>query len=360
MFIYDLKIENFRNIIDEVFRPAENINIIFGDNANGKTSYIEAIYSVSNLKSFRTSNLYETINKDKNTSAIDCNFKNNNCSENIKLNINKKNKIFTRNNKKCNVDDYLWSLFSIVFKPEDIFLVNGPPGKRRELIDKAIFFTDKNYIKILKKYYKIVANKNINLKNNKTSEIEEWNSLIAKYSAIIVSKRIEYINRINKIFESEKEKFKSTYKISNQININECDLEKYFLEEIKKNIDKEIKYKYSIIGAHRQNIEFYIDNKELKVFGSQGQKRTFILLFRSSQIVDFGHINNFYPILLLDDMASELDDYNKKLFFEIILNFKGQTFITTTDKKLFSNSDKVKYFCVENGKINPFFYKENK
>lgn len=354
MIIESLEIRNFRNIKNSVFEPNNEINIIYGENANGKTSFIESIYSVSNLKSFRTLNLSEVINDNSNVSLIDCFYEKNSSKENLKLEIKKTNKIYKKNNTKNKIEDYLWSLFSIVFMPDDIYFVNGSPGKKRDLLDKAIFYTDKTYINILKNYYKIISNKNINLKNNKITEIEHWNILIAKYSSIIVSMRNNYINRMNLILSDYLNSFESSFKIDGSFNVNENDLQAYFLEELNNNIDREIKYKYSIVGAHRQNIDFCIDNKNLKVFGSQGQKRSFILLFRSAQIIDFENIHSFVPILLLDDMASELDDKNKYNFFKILDNFSGQIFITTTDKNLFSKSDKVKYFCVENGNINSF------
>ncbi len=355
MIIESLEIRNFRNIKNSIFEPNNKINIIYGENANGKTSFIESIYTVSNLKSFRTLNTSEAINIESNIATVDCFFKNNNSKQNLKLDIRKTTKVYTKNNKKIKIDDYLWSLFSIVFMPDDIFLINGSPSKKRDLIDKAIFYTDKKYINILKNYYKIVANKNINLKNNKLSEIENWNALIAKYSSIIVSIRNNYIDRINLILKNNLNNFKYNYEITKSTPLSESDLYEFYIQDLKRNIDKEIKYKYSIIGAHRQNIDFNIDNKKLKIFGSQGQKRSFILLFRSSQIIDFENIHGFVPILLLDDMASELDDLNQNIFFKILNDFPGQIFITTTDKKLFSNSDNIKHFCVEDGKIKSFY-----
>ncbi len=354
MFINKIKIDGFRNIGDEIFFPSKKVNILFGENANGKTSYIEAIYSVSNLKSFRTSNLNETINNLRNISTINCEYILNECNNTLNLKINKNGRSYLKNDKETKVENYLWSLFTIIFKPEDILLIGGSPSKRRELIDKAIFFIDKDFIKTLKKYYKIVSNKNICLKTNNLKNIEEWNILIAKYSSLIVLKRNKYIERINKIFEDNIFKFKYFYKIENDINISKNELENYFLKEIVKNTNKELKYSYSIVGAHKQNIDFSINNKDLKKFGSQGQKRTFILLFKSSQIIDFQNTHSFSPVLLLDDMASELDDNNKNIFYEIIEKFSGQTFITTTDKKLFSDFKNVSRFFVEDGKISSF------
>ena len=355
MIIKSIEINNFRNIKNSFFEPNKDINVIFGNNANGKTSFIESIYSVSNLKSFRTSNLSETINIENNKAIIKCFIENNKIKENIKLEIKSKSKKYFKNNNNNKLDDYLWSLFSIVFIPDDILLINGPPLKKRELIDKAIFYTDKNYLKTLKNYHKIIINKNINLKNNKVDEIENWNILIAKYSSIIVNIRNKYIDRIYYILDKKTDLFKLKYEIVKNINLEDNELYDYFINELNNNLDKEIKYKYSLVGAHKQNIDFNIDGKNLKVFGSQGQKRTFILLFRHSQIIDFEDKHNFVPVLLLDDMASELDHTNKNIFFNILENFSGQIFITTTEKKIVSNSKKVNYFCVENGKINPFF-----
>ncbi len=353
MIIENLYIQKFRNIKEGILEPKNGINIIFGDNANGKTSYIESIYSISNLKSFRTNKLSEAINDKCKSFSIECRYKNL-VQNNLKLVVDKNSKLFLKDSKKSKIDDYLWSLFTIVFKPDDILLVNGSPVKRRELIDKAIFFTDKKHISTLNNYYKILANKNINLKDNKIHEIDNWNHLIAKYSSVIVSTRNKYIDKMNTILQNNLNNFDANYKINKSIDLKDCELFEYFSKELEYNLDREMKYKYSIVGCHRQRIDFSIDGKNLKIFGSQGQKRAFVLLFRSSQIVDFESINNFTPILLLDDMASELDKNNRNNFFNILDNFSGQTFITTTDNKLFSNSDKVSYFCVEDGNIKSF------
>ncbi len=353
MFIENIKINNFRNIENENFQPSERINILFGDNANGKTSFIESIYSISNLKSFRTKNLNETIKSENFFSEILCNYVKNDCRENINLRINKSSKEYLKNDKKCKIDEYLWSLFSIVFKPDDINIINGSPILRREFIDKAIFYIDKNYINLLKKYHKILSNKNINLKNESLNELKEWNTLIAKYSAQITEKRINYIKELNNLINNKGNEFNYNFEITSDYFEYIGDIEKIYIKELNKNLEKEIKYKYSVVGSHRENISVNIDKKDLKVYGSQGQKRTFILLFRASQIENFYNINGFYPILLLDDMASELDDNNKNIFLNLIENFSGQTFITTTDKSLYFKSDKVESFRVSDGKIVP-------
>ncbi|WP_020678237.1 DNA replication/repair protein RecF [Geopsychrobacter electrodiphilus] len=351
MYINDIKLDNFRNIKNNIFYPSPNINLLFGNNAAGKTSFIEAIFSLSNLKSFRTSYLFETINKTKNKSYIECNYTKNNCIENIKIEINKKNKIFFKNDKSVKIDEYLCSIFSIDFKPDDINIISGPPIKRRELIDKAIFYTDKEYFKILKQYFKIIENKNKLLKTENLKNLEEWNILISKYSSIIDKKRSDYIYRLNKILINLPFKFRINYLDSEKIE----NKENYYLKKINENIDKEIKYKYSIIGCHKNKVNFFYEDNDLNIYGSQGQKRSFIILFRTAQIIDFEYINKFKPILLLDDIASELDINNKNILFNLIENHSGQTFITTTDKNLFlSKSRKLSKFYVKDGTISSF------
>ena len=134
--------------------------------------------------------------------------------------------MFLKNNKKIKTDDYLWSLFTIVFKPDDIILVNGSPEKRGELIDKSIFFTNKKHISILRDYYKIVANKNINLRDNKIDEIHNWNNLIAKYSSVIVAARNDYIDRINSILQRSLDNFDENYSITKSIDIKNNELDR--------------------------------------------------------------------------------------------------------------------------------------
>ncbi len=346
MYTEQININNFRNINNEIFIPSKNINILVGKNAQGKTSYIESIYLISNLKSFRTRNINEIVNHSSDSTIIDCKYKINDCNNELKLKIQNNKKVYLKNDKKINVNEYLWSLLSIIFKPGDILLIDGSPSLRRELIDKAIFYIDKDYIKILIKYKKIIANKNHILKTKNYKYLDEWNDLVVKYSKIITSKRNNYIQRINTLIDKHNYEIKSDFKI--------IDIDNFFYDELIKNLEKEKNYGYSVVGSHRENIDFYLEGRKLKSFGSQGQKRAFILLFKSSQILDFEKENNFSPVLLLDDMASELDKNNRNLLFDIIENFKGQTFITTVDDTLFSKSDRISWFHVEDGKISSF------
>lgn len=354
MFVEKVKIENFRNLKNQFFEPSKNINVIYGDNANGKTSIIESIYTLSNLKSFRTNKIDNLIKIDTTISKLSCDYYKNECRENLTLEINKNSKKYKKNSKDTKISDYLFSLFCIVFQPDDIYIINGPPSIRRDFIDKSIFYTDIDYINILKKYSYVLKNKNALLRSGSYENIEEWNKLIAKYSKIIIDKRIGYVDKINNNFVKYCDYISYKFEIgfSNYKNID--DIENYILFELSENIDSEFKYKKSIYGAHKHNIVFNLNNLDLKNYGSQGQKRSFILTTKSAQIDIYNELRNEIPILLLDDMASELDNYNIKYIVDLVNNFKGQTFITSTKDNILFKSENIKKFKVEDGFISSF------
>jgi len=353
MVVESLNVKNFRNIKEIEIFPGENINFLIGENAQGKTNLIESIYLTAFLKSFRTNNVSEVVKQGENFSIINLNLNNNNVKNSILLKVEKNKKFILVNKKNPFKNDYFKILNVIIFHPEEVNLISSNPSFRRNLIDRSIFYENFKYIDIYKKYYKCLKQRNFNLKQ-KYKEVECWEEQLIEYGANIVFERNKYLEIINTIFKE-----KIFYKVNNENYKIVYSFKYEKLDEIKKelkncflkNREKEKIIGYTLVGPHRDNIEFYIDEKPANIYGSQGQKRSIIISFKTAQILNYKRTHGYAPILILDDMTSELDSNRKNILLENLLHNSGQVFITGTDIKQINHSDLTKVFRVKSGEI---------
>lgn len=365
MFLKNIKIQNFRNykLLNVDFY--NGINIIYGKNGQGKTNLLEAIYVLSITKShksfidtklIRENEIFFKIKGLLNTS-----------------NINKKLEIhMTEKNKELKIDDIIKNKLSdytsimnvIIFYPEDLEIIKGSPILRRKYINTQLSQIDNNYLDILNEYNKLLKMRNDYLKqinNNIHNQIylKTLNDYYVKKSILLYKMRKKYIEKVNeKISDiyfdiSGLKNLKVKYKSNIDFDYkNNDDLYNKIINKIESVTDAEKKFKTTLVGPNRDDFEFYIDNKNIKLFGSQGQQRMAILAFKLAEIEIFKNVKNEYPILLLDDVFSELDKIKKNNLLKYINN-NVQTFITTTDLTSISKKlrNKAKLFEIESGNI---------
>jgi len=363
--INHIQLKNFRNYQELDFIPTSDVTVFFGKNGQGKTNIIESIFLCSTGKSHRTQKYSEMI-KDGDSffevkisaeKEILFNYDNVN-GRNVEINEIQIKKI----------GELMGSCCSVMFCPEDLSIIRDGPSFRRRFFDIALSQIKPAYFYNLQKYKKIITQKNIILKElnkGKSSDItflEVWNDELVKIGSEIILQRLEYLSIFNKFVHDRH------FGISNNtenIEVNyqneffECgnDIEKIkvrFSELLKENIQREIDQHTSLIGPHRDDYPVLLDGKEIRKFGSQGQKRTAVLAFKLAETDTFYEYMNFYPILLLDDVLSELDEERRKYLFENLT--KNQVFITGTSKEDFkefnsSNDISVNFLEIENGKI---------
>ena len=351
MYIEKIKLENFRNYEKEEIEFDKNINIIYGDNAQGKTNILESIFVCSLGKSFRTNKDKEMINKNKDYTKIEMLSKKEDRKINIKCKIKEKKKFCINDIIAKRTSDIIGKTYIVLFTPEDIGIINNDPSKRRRFLNIMISQLRPLYINLLSEYNKILEQRNYYLKlikyENKPKEnLYIWDEQIVKIGTKIYEYRKEFIEKINKkIYDihlkttQEKEKIKIRY-ISN--------IEKNYIENLKKNENNDIKKGYTSIGIHRDDFELYINENEVSIYGSQGQKRTSIISLKLAEAeVIYDEIGE-RPVILLDDFMSELD---KKRIKGLLENVKeNQVIITCTDSFKIDNS-KYKLYKVTNGKI---------
>ena len=350
MFIKKLNLKNYRNIINLEICFDEKINLIYGKNAQGKTNLIESLYFSSHLKSFRTSKLNDIINVDSNYTSINLKVNNQYTDNDIKYILSKNNiKEITVNDKKPDKNKFFKIINSILYYPDEVSYLKIYPNYRRNFIDRSIFNLNNEYIDIVRKYNRCLKQRNIILKNN-DKNLNVWTDQLIEFGSTIINYRNIFVNEMNLLLNNQTKE--------NKINENySIDYTKYELNKIKedlffrykKNNDKEYKYGYTLVGPHTDDFIFKINDKDIRKYSSEGQKKSFLLNYKQAQLFIYKKKFGFFPILIFDDMGSELDENRKKNFIYRIIENTGQVFITTTEiPKSLSNTS---IFEVDNGII---------
>ena len=354
MFIKSLMLVNYRNYKDLNLEFGKNVNVFMGDNAQGKTNVLESIYYCSFAKSHRTSRDKELIAWDSSDAYISINVGKDRLDKKIDINILKDGKKAIKINKiKINKIGELFGTFNVVmFSPEDLKIIKDSPGVRRRFIDMEICQLNSQYYYNLVQYNKVINQRNIVLKAKNYSDdiLDIYDEQLSVYGEYIVKKRVEYIDKLNyygknihRDITSKKESIEFIY----QTNIKN---KKQFLALLNKNRKKDFERGMTTIGPHRDDFSVFINGIDTKNYGSQGQQRTAVLTIKFSSLRIIKEITNEYPILLLDDVLSELDFNRKKYILSTIGEI--QTIITCTE------TDDIKDYLDKKSKI--FYVKEGK
>jgi len=365
MYIKKLKLVNFRNYKNLIFTLTKGINIIYGENAQGKTNLLESIYVLGLTKSHRSFIDNSLINNQNNYLTIEGIINTNKINNKLNIYIDNKNKILKYNNYTIKkVSDYLSIMNIIIFSPDDLEIIKGSPQIRRKYVNLELSQLYSNYYIVLNEYNKILKIRNEYLKkiNKKISVDKNYINILTSYlidkSILIYKMRNKYINKINEccnnIFKDIMglDGFNIKYQKSIEFDINNPNLKNHLLEEYNKKLDYDIKICSTSMGPHKDDIEFYLEDKNLKFYGSQGQQRIAVLALKLAEIEIFKKYKETTPILLLDDIFSELDDIKKNNLLKYISR-DIQTIITTTDLNNLDNKliKKSKLFNINNGNI---------
>ena len=352
MYIKEIKLKNFRNYDFEKIELSENTNIIFGDNAQGKTNILEAIFISSLGKSFRTNKEKELIKENEDKAIIEIKFLKNKREEKIKLEISDKKLFFINDIPLKKTSEIVGKINVVLFTPEDIEILRNEPLRRRKFLNIIISQLRPKYIHLMAEYNRTLEQKNSYLKQikyeNKSKEILEiWDEQLVNLGLKIYEYRKEFIEKINnkiKKIHLETTENKENIEIKYKSNINQENYKK----KLKENQEIDIKKGYTSVGIHRDDFEIYINNKNISIYGSQGQQRSSIISLKLAEAeVVYDEIEE-YPVILLDDFMSELD---KKRINGFIKNIKNNQVIITCTEKLTLDNMVYNLFKIENAKI---------
>lgn len=334
MYIEKIKLNNFRNYEELELNLNKNINIIYGNNAQGKTNILESIFLSSFGKSFRTNKEKELIKENKDNGKIEIKFIKNNREEKINVEINDRKKFFINEIPVRKLSEIIGKINIVLFNPEDIEILKNEPTRRRKFLNIMISQLRPKYIYLMSEYSKALEQRNnylkqIKFENKSKNNLEIWDEQLVNLGIKIYEYRKEFIEKINnkiKEIHNKTTENKETIEIKYKSNINKNN----YLEKLKNNMELDIQKGFTSVGIHRDDFEIYINGKNVAVFGSQGQQRSSIISLKLAEAeVVYDEIEE-YPVLLLDDFMSELDKKRVKGFINNIKN--NQVLITTTEK----------------------------
>ena len=356
MIIKSIELNNFRNYEVANIEFDKNINILYGDNAQGKTNLLEACYYSAISKSFKSTKDKEIIRFGQDYLSIKTIIEKNDREYAIDISINNNKKTIKVDNVKINkTSDLLGLLNVILFSPEDLNIIKNGPSERRRFFDNEISQIDRIYLSDLINYNKVLNNRNkllrdIAFDNSIKDTLDVWDMQLVEYGKKIIKRRREFIDEL-KYYVKDKHFKISGGKEELIINYEPSIDDIFFEDELIGNREKDLKYAQTSVGPHRDDISFKIDGIDIRKFGSQGQKRCSALSLKLSEIDIVSNIIKDKPVLLLDDVLSELDSNRQKFLLESISDI--QTIITCTGLDDFVNNrfDVNKVFNIVDGTV---------
>ena len=374
MFIKNLKLKNYRNYDDIEISFNSNKILFIGKNAQGKTNLLESIYYLSTLDALRTKSDSELITWGKDFCNIKAEIKKFDIDVDLEIYINPPNrkKLKVNGINKNKSSDFISNISTVCFTTNDLLLLRGTPEDRRKWLDLAISQIFPAYSERISKYNKIKTQKNNYLKNSKgninsdTSLLDVWNEQLAITGSNIIYIRINFLQELLKIAKikhsqiSEKEDLSIFYNsciIGDISSAEKFDFNNEFiLENFKKKLEEkkleEIIRGQSVLGPHRDDVSFYINNNDSKKYASQGQQRTIVLALKLAELQLIKDKIKTNAILLLDDVLAELDDLRQNFLLNAIGN-DTQTIITSVDTLHFKEEylKNVEIFEIKNNSI---------
>lgn len=353
MRIKSLKIENFRNIKEIQIFPSDEMNVIYGENAQGKTNIIEGIWLFTGAKSFRGAKDEELKRFSCEKARLKIEFEAENIEKSAQIEINDK-RIACLNDKPLKSVSHLAGKFNaIIFSPTDLRLLSDGPKVRRKFLDMAICQLYPTYIEILRGYTKAVTQRNKILKDFKNNSsvlplLDVFENEIALSGEKIIKYRLRYIE-ILKEFIPEIYKGISNGRENLEIEYISSNKSENLLTDLK-NSRKEDMFTYKTsVGPHRDDLEFKINGISAKNFGSQGQKRSVALSLKLAEAEILKKTTGEYPICLLDDIMSELDPKRQNFILNHIKEM--QTFLSCCDPETLKNLKEGKRFQIKSGEV---------
>ena len=343
MYLSQINYNNFRCLENKKIDLDRNFNLIYGKNGQGKTSLIEAVHFLATGKSFRTKKNKELIKYNWNRVTVFGKYISKNENENtIAIDVNEDKRDFYVNRMKNSYIDYVGLLNIISFIPEDIELIVGNPGVRRNFFNYEISKAKKNYLKSIVDFEKILKIRNKLIKDKKTEDeiYKIYNEKFIEEGLNIILYRREFIRSLSillnlnyrKLFD-EKSELKLKYEcfLGNIEKQSREELKEKFEIQCRKKFEREKYLGFSLLGPQKDDFVFELNGKNAKMYSSQGEKKSIIFSLKVSEIDMLVKEKNEYPIFIMDDVASYFDEIRKKSILNYFVNKKIQCFITSTE-----------------------------
>jgi DNA replication and repair protein RecF len=345
MLLESLEVHNFRNLSGKIFW-GDGLNIIYGDNGQGKTNWLEAIYLLATTKSFRTSHLQETIRFGEDLAVVRGRVaQSTEVSRDLQVTFQGNTKSISVNGKREAVTRYLGQLHTVAFTADELNIVRGMPDARRKFLDRGVVALHPAYVQTLADYNRVIKQKNRLLQDAADSElsieqireqIAPWNEQLVALSGEIHRSRNDYVERLKEGLERrlfEREDITIRYVSSLEGKGDLTDYEALISERLQLRLQAELASGYALIGPHRDDLEILFDGHDMRAFGSSGQQRSALIILDLAAISVYYSWHQEYPLFLIDDVDAELDRKRIGYLLEY-LEGRTQTFITTSKESL--------------------------
>ena len=339
MKLKSLKLTNFRNYAEQKLCFNQNLNVFLGNNAQGKTNLLESIYLLALTRSHRTFKDKELIGPEQDFAKLTAEIENNKGQMMLEVELTSHGKKTKVNHlEQAKLSNYIGKLNVVLFAPEDLELIKGSPMQRRKFIDMELGQIKPLYVYHLNQYQKTLKQRNQLLKMPKPDALflDVLDEKLAEHGSYLMQERVAFVQKLEQFasqvhsdISQTKEKLTLTYQtvlpIDDQLQAN-------LLKLLQQNRSRDLEQRTTLKGPHRDDLLLFINDRNVQVYGSQGQQRLAALSLKLSEVELICEEIGEYPILLLDDVMSELDNERQMQLMKAIEN-KVQTFITTTTLK---------------------------
>lgn len=350
MYLKALSLRNFRNFSNQDLILNPEFNFIFGRNAQGKTNLIEAIYYLSLLKSFRTSNRADLLTQGNDFAKLAAVFEKDELSWNIEVSFtSKERKVLLNGKSPRSRSEYDALIPIILFEPRHIYLFRESPSQRREYLNRAVYLQEPRFLGLWRDYEKVISQKNKILKERAdVNLLDVWNERLADLGAQIVAQRLVWFDAIKTLLADEykaishaAERFHLIYHPAQNLlqdfasgAVDVAALRACLLEKIREKRREELDRRESLVGPHRDDFTALLGERNVGQFGSQGENRSALIALKLAQLKMFAQKFGKTPLFLLDDVASELDEKRCEYLFSYLRDENTQVFITTTENRI--------------------------
>jgi len=364
MFIKSIRVVNFRNLKPFMLDLDKGFNVFFGWNAQGKTNLLEAVVTLSDGRSFRRGKILEMIQQEKTEAVVEGEVITEHLGEILlKVHFHRGGRTYYVNGKVItDLKEYLGKVNYIVFSAEFLHITDGEAKMRRDFLDRGVFSLNPRFLLLLKDYNKVLKSRNKSLKQDPPDLdlIQAWTEQLVEFGSRIVDERLDYVRKI-------KEKAEIIYKdISGReedvdINYKSCYLSKgqlyekaehkkeWMAEKLKRDTSKEVEKGITFTGPHRDDLEIHIKGRDARGYGSRGQRRTAVIALKLAEMYLFQEERKERPVLVIDDIASELDRKRRNTLIDLIPE-NTQVLISNTDRLDYKWKD-MKFYRVFGGEV---------
>ena len=373
MICKEIEFNSFRNIENEKIVFSDGINVIYGENAQGKTNILEGIYLFARGKSFRAFKDRELVKFDSSIAYVKLWYSKKDYDNELGVEIPKSsNKKFYRNRVKVpKTSEMIGEFRAVLFCPSHLGIIKESPSIRRKFLDIAISQLKPIYVKMLTKYNNVLEQRNAILKmtpEERASYIgvfDVYSSELATLSADIALTRIEYVKKLDKYVKAYFEEMtegKEIPKITYETDAEESDFEsreelsKKYLKLLTENVEREQKYGATLFGIHKDDLKIELNSKDSRFYSSQGQQRSLALAMKLAEGEISRDFSGEYPVFLLDDVLSELDEARRKFILSKIKN--RQVIITTCENTAFNEVENINFIYIKDGRFDASYLKK--